>query len=75
MSMMGRFFVRTGARMLGWDAGDQSRMREDLGWGKMMSSSEDYLLKDGTLGTIRQKCFDLRRNTSVVPGVCERPVA
>jgi len=72
MSMMGRFFVRTGARMLGWDAGDQSRMREDLGWGKMMSSSEDYLLKDGTLGTIRQKCFDLRRNTSVVPGVCER---
>jgi lambda family phage portal protein len=58
---------------LGYDAGERSRMRRDLGWGRMSPRDEENMVgKDNTREMMRQKASDLRRNNAVVAGVCER---
>jgi capsid protein len=59
-------------RALGYDAGDRSRMREDLGWSRAQARDEDSLTSDGTRETIRQKASDLRRNNPIIAGIGNR---
>jgi lambda family phage portal protein len=59
------------ALALGYDAGESSRVRRDLGWGRSTPRDEDRLVGD-SLETIRLKAFDLRRNNAIVAGVSER---
>jgi lambda family phage portal protein len=71
--ILGRALLRMGeALALGYDSGEGSRMRRDLGWGRTTPRAEDNLLEDGTLSLTRQKAYDLRRNNGVVSGMCER---
>lgn len=57
---------------LGYDGGETSRMRRDLGWGRAQPKDEDSLWTDNSHEMLRQKAFDLRRNNAVVAGVGER---
>lgn len=63
-------FERTGRILsLGYDAGDSSRLRKDLGWERMSPRDEDSLTgNDLTLERIRQKLMDAARNNPVVSG-------
>jgi lambda family phage portal protein len=56
----------------GYDGGDSSRMRRDLGWDRRAKRDEDHLVGDATRSLMRQKASDLRRNNAVVAGVCDR---
>jgi capsid protein len=68
---IGKFYANRigGEFVAGWDAGDQSRMRRDLGWDKRTPRDEESLVQDGTRELIRLKLSDLRRNNPVVAGV------
>jgi len=63
---IGQFFSR------GYDGGESSRMRKDLGWGRSVAVDEDHLVGDQTRLNLRQKGMDLRRNNPPVAGVCDR---
>lgn len=68
-----RQFWNIGDRvLLGYDAGESSRYRKDLGWSRANPIDEDHLMQDNTLKLIRQRGADLRRNDPVVSGVCNR---
>lgn len=57
----------------GYDAGESTRLRRDLGWARAQPSDEDSLVaNDRTRELARQKAFDLFRNNGVVGGACER---
>lgn len=61
------------ALALGYDMGDSSHVRRDLGFGKRMPIDEDSLVVgDKTRENIRQKAIDQIRNNPVAAGVCER---
>jgi len=69
---LGRFYVnRIGGEMVaGWDAGEVSRMRQDLGWDRRTPRDEESMVgEDGTREIIRLKLTDLRRNNPIVAGV------
>lgn len=67
MSFLGRIFGR------GYDAGESSHVRQDLGYGRRQPCDEDGMTtKDGSLEITRQKAIDLRRNGGPVSGVCDR---
>lgn len=70
---IGEIFSRLGARLQGYDGGETSKIRRDLGWGRAVPRDEDSLVgTDGSRETLRLKAADLRRNNPVVAGVCER---
>jgi capsid protein len=68
---IGKFYAhRIGGEMVaGWDAGDASRMRQDLGWDRRTPRDEESMVQDGTREMIRLKLSDLRRNNPIVAGV------
>lgn len=69
---LSRSLVR-GAVALGWDAGESSRFRRDLGFGRMTPRDEESMVgQDRTRELIRLKGSDLRRNNATVAGMCER---
>lgn len=72
--LLGKAFWKLGDRLaLGYDGGDSSRMRKDLGWSRAVPRDEDAMLgPDGSRETLRLKATDLRRNNPIVAGVCER---
>lgn len=58
---------------IGYDAGETSRFRRDMGWGRLTPRDEDsYVSPDRTREWIRLKGADLRRNNATVAGLCER---
>lgn len=58
---------------IGYDAGETSRYRKDLGWGRLTPRDEDSMVAgDRTREWIRLKGSDLRRNNPVIAGMCER---
>jgi capsid protein len=58
---------------LGYDAGESSRFRRDMGWGRATPRDEDSMLgADRTREWMRLKGSDLRRNNATVAGLCER---
>lgn len=58
---------------LGYDAGESSRFRRDMGWGRSTPRDEDQMVAaDHTREWIRLKGSDLRRNNATVCGLCER---
>lgn len=71
MNMLANILGR-GAMAMGYDMGDTSHTRRDLGWGKRNPIDEDAILKDGSRQTIRQKALDQWRNNPVAAGVCDR---
>lgn len=57
----------------GYDAGESSHVRSDLGFGRVTPCDEDKMIvDDGTLELMRQKAINLRRNFGVTSGVCDR---
>lgn len=56
----------------GYDAGETTYARKDLGWSRRTERDEDTILRDGTRDTIRMKGVDLKRNSGVVSGFCSR---
>lgn len=71
---IGRALWKIGdALALGYDGGEGSRMRKDLGWARAVARDEDSMLgPDKSRETLRLKATDLRRNNPIVAGVCER---
>jgi len=71
---IGKAFLRLGEILaLGYDAGDSSRARRDLGWGRRTARDEDSMAGvDGTRETVRLKGTNLRRNNPIIAGICER---
>lgn len=63
-------FERAGRIMsLGYDAGESSRVRQDIGWERLTPRDEDSLTgNDLTLERIRQKLMDASRNNPIVSG-------
>ncbi len=58
---------------LGYDSGESSHIRSDLGYSRRTPCDEDSMVNpDGTLELTRQKSIDLRRNGGPVSGVCDR---
>ncbi len=66
------FRAGTGVMGQGYDAGESTRYREDLPWGRRTERDEDSALRDGSRDTIRMKGVDLKRNSGVVSGFCSR---
>jgi len=72
---IGRLHVNRIGRELvaGWDAGERSRYRRDLGFDRQAPRDEESLVgMDGTREMIRQKLSDARRNNPIVSGVGTR---
>lgn len=57
---------------LGYDSGESSRMRQDLGWSRATSRDEDSLVSDGTRELTRQNAANLRRNNPIIAGIGSR---
>lgn len=74
MSFLQRLKEGTGHILgIGYDAGETSRYRRDMGWGRLTPKDEDsYVSADRTREWIRLKGADLRRNNATVAGLCER---
>jgi capsid protein len=68
---IGKFYASKigGEFVAGWDAGETSRMRQDLGWDRRTPRDEESLVQDGTREMIRLKLSDMRRNNPIVAGV------
>jgi capsid protein len=68
---LGKFYAHRigGEFVAGWDAGESSRMRQDLGWDRRTPRDEESLVQDGTRELIRLTLSDLRRNNPIVAGV------
>lgn len=59
----------------GYNAGESSNVRKDLGWGRITPCDEDNMIgPDGTRQLISLKAIDLRRN-GADNGVCDRIAA
>ena len=72
---IGKFYAqRIGGEMVaGWDSGERSRMRKDLGWDRTTPRDEESMAgRDGTREYTRQRLADLRRNNPIVSGVGNR---
>jgi len=57
---------------IGYDGGETSRYRRDLGWGRLTPRDEDNMVGDKTREWLRLKGADLQRNSPVVAGMCNR---
>lgn len=71
---LGKRLLRAGeALALGYDAGESSRVRRDLGYSRATPRDEDSLITYGdTLELMRLKANDLRRNNAIVAGIGDR---
>jgi capsid protein len=70
---IGRFHIGIKDKAAGYDAGERSRMRRDLGWDRTTPRDEENMVgNDGTREYIRQRLSDLRRNNPIVAGIGNR---
>lgn len=56
----------------GYDAAEDSRMRNHLAWNRALPLDEDNLIGSGDRQTIRLECRDLWRNNEIVRGAVDR---
>lgn len=72
---LGKLYLQLGGGRwaIGYDAGESTRIRRDLGYNRATPRDEEgFVARDGTRELIRLKCADLRRNMPVIAGACDR---